>query len=77
MKVSNKEINYIICETFDISIDSLSENIKAENIPAWDSMKHMDLISEIESRFTIIISEDEIHQLMSTSEIADLINNFN
>ena len=77
MKVSNKDINSIICETFDISIDPLSKNIKAENIPAWDSMKHMDLISEIESRFTIIISEDEIHQLMSTSEIADLINNFN
>jgi len=77
MEVSNIDINSIICETFDISIDSLSENIKAENIPAWDSMKHMDLISEIESRFTIIISEDEIHQLMSTSEIAELINNFN
>jgi acyl carrier protein len=39
------------------------------NEPAWDSLKHMEIIFAVESKWSVIFSEDE---MVAVSSLADL-----
>ena len=77
MKNKNK---YIKVFTDSLSIDKkkFSENIKYNDIPEWDSIGHMSLISSIEESFDITFETDDIIDFSSfTKGIEILKNNYN
>lgn len=49
----------VFTKTFDITED-VAKGLKYEDIPAWDSVGHMGLISEIEDTFGIMMDTDDI-----------------
>jgi acyl carrier protein len=59
MKNKNK---YIKVFTDSLSIDKkkFSENIKYNDIPEWDSIGHMTLMSALEDEFKISIDTDDV-----------------
>ena len=44
---------------FEISADE-AKNLKYQDIPAWDSVGHMELVAEIEDSFDIMMDTDDI-----------------
>ena len=59
MKNKNKYIE-IFSKTFSIDKKKFNEKIKYNDIPEWDSIGHMTLMSELEEGFNISIDTDDI-----------------
>ena len=61
-----------------LSIDSnkFNENIKYNEIPEWDSIGHMTLISGLEDGFDISIETDDIVDLSSYQKGMDILKKY-
>ena len=55
-------------EALSIDDAKFSEKIKYNEIPEWDSIGHMTLISDLEKEFKISIETDDIVNLSSYKE---------
>ncbi len=52
------------CDAFDIDATQ-AQTLKFQDIPAWDSVGHMGLISMLEDAFDIMLEPDDIVDLSS------------
>jgi acyl carrier protein len=59
MKNKKKYIE-IFTKSFSIDVKKFDEKIKYNDIPEWDSIGHMTLMSELEEGFKISIETDDI-----------------
>ena len=59
MKNKKKYIEIFI-KSFSIDKKKFNEKIKYNDIPEWDSIGHMTLISDLEEGFNISIDTDDI-----------------
>ena len=57
---NNKKLQEIFLECLDIKKDKFNEGLKYNEIPEWDSIGHMSLISAIEEKFSITMETDDI-----------------
>ena len=63
--MSNLEkYNNAFIESFEVTEDQL-EDLKYQDIPAWDSVGHMGLIAALEDAFDIMMDTDDIIDLSS------------
>ena len=51
----------------------LQGSMSFDDVPGWDSVGHMNLITELESRFDISLDMDEIVGLDSVSAVQELV----
>ena len=59
MKNKNKYIEIFI-KSFSMDKKKFNEKIKYNDIPEWDSIGHMSLMSDLEEGFNISIDTDDI-----------------
>ena len=59
MKNKNKYIEIFI-KSFSMDKKKFNEKIKYNDIPEWDSIGHMTLMSDLEDGFNISIETDDI-----------------
>jgi len=59
MKNKNKYIEIFI-KSFSLEKKKFNEKIKYNDIPEWDSIGHMTLMSDLEDGFDISIETDDI-----------------
>lgn len=59
MKNKNKYVK-IFTESLSIDKKKFSENIKYNDVPEWDSIGHMTLMSALEDGFKISIDTDDV-----------------
>ena len=59
MKDKNKYISIFI-KSFSMDKKKFNEKIKYNDVPEWDSIGHMTLMSELEEGFNISIDTDDI-----------------
>ena len=57
---NTEKYNSIFMEALSIDKEKLHENLKYNDIPEWDSIGHMALISGLEEEFKISIETDDI-----------------
>lgn len=67
-------IDEIIRETLMLPADSpISDELGPGQIPQWDSLGHVRLMSAIETAFSITIGMDEMIGIMSVADIRRLL----
>lgn len=49
----------VFVETFEVTVEE-AQNLKYQDIEAWDSVGHMGLISALEDAFDIMMDTDDI-----------------
>lgn len=58
--MTNKEkYNNVFIENLDVTEEQLA-NLKYQDVPQWDSVGHMGLVSELEDAFDIQFETDDI-----------------
>ncbi len=58
--MTNKEqYNKVFIENLDVTEEQLA-NLKYQDVPQWDSVGHMGLVSELEDAFDIQFETDDI-----------------
>ena len=56
-----------------LNAKDLTDETKLKDIPAWDSMNHMILITQLEEGFSIEFDSEEIVQMDSVGFIKDAL----
>lgn len=70
---NNDPLLALLLEFFDLPGDTRPENIRQQLLPSWDSLTMVQLITELEGRFSVSFDIDEIDQLRSYDEIRDAL----
>ena len=68
------KLTTIMASVFRVEQSVVKENASMSDIPAWDSLNHMNLILEIENQYSIQLSGDEIAEMQSVATIRKIIN---
>ncbi|MFC7678010.1 acyl carrier protein [Paenibacillus sp. GCM10028914] len=50
-----------------------NENPKREELPSWDSLKHMELILRLEEQFNVRFSINEVAGITSLDDLVEII----
>ena len=76
--MDNKEkYKSIFIESLAIDRSKFNENIKYNEIPEWDSIGHMTLMSGLEEGFNIAIETDDIVDFSSFKKGIDILKKYN
>ena len=74
--MTNKEkYNKAFIESLDVEETQL-EGLKYQDVPSWDSVGHMGLISEIEDAFDIQFETDDIVELNSYQKGIEILKKY-
>ena len=76
--MDNKEkYKSIFIESLAIDRSKFNENIKYNEIPEWDSIGHMTLMSGLEDGFNIAIETDDIVDFSSFKKGIEILKKYN
>lgn len=67
-------LNPLFREVFDDAAITLQHATTADDIEAWDSLTHMNLVIALELAFKIKFALGELQQLKNVGDMLDLIN---
>jgi acyl carrier protein len=59
--------------TFGYNRGRFSLNTTPEDVPNWDSIGHMTLVSQLETEFGVQFDVDEIMEMSSAARIAEIL----
>ena len=74
---AKKKYQYIFIKSLSIDSNKFNENIKYNDIPEWDSIGHMTLISELEEEYKISFETDDIVDFSSFKKGIELLKKYN
>lgn len=64
-------------ETFacalDMEVDEIEESISVDTFPDWDSLAHLNLVSELERKFKIKITMDEVMEMTDFQKVKEVV----
>ena len=66
----------IFIESLSIEVSNFNENIKYSEIPEWDSIGHMTLISGLEDGFKISMETDDIVEFSSFKKGYEILDKY-
>nr|WKN36985.1 acyl carrier protein [Tunicatimonas sp. TK19036] len=65
-------LTQVISEVLNEPVSNLRLETKLKDIGSWDSLNHMVLITQLEEEFNIEFSGDEIAEMESIEDIANI-----
>jgi len=68
-----EQIRGIASDLFSVAPESITTESSPENIEAWDSTQHLNLVLAIEEKFHLRLSPEDIEQMRSIGAIATLV----
>ena len=66
----------VFIESLSINSSNFSENLKYNEIPEWDSIGHMTLMSGLEDTFKIALETDDIVEFSSFKKGIEILKKY-
>ena len=60
-----ERVKQIMADIFDINPKKINKSTSMDNVDSWDSLKHINLILELEQEFKISLDTKEIESMLS------------
>jgi acyl carrier protein len=71
----DEQLKEVFAEALDLEIDEIEEGSSQDNLEDWDSLGHLNLISEIEKTFKVKITMDEVMEMTTYAKVKEIVNN--
>lgn len=72
--MTNKEkLKQAFAEALNLPVDKITDDLKYQDLPEWDSLAHMILITEIEKAFNVSLITDEVIDTNSLQAAMDIL----
>jgi len=68
-----EQLKSLFANILNIEKNKINNDLKMGDIPNWDSLGHLNLITGIEEEFNIFFSNEEILELNSFKKFYDLL----
>ena len=67
-------IKQVMSEIFDISLKDINTNSSMDNIPSWDSLRHIELIIRLEEEFNTTFNERDTLSMVNFESIERILS---
>jgi acyl carrier protein len=68
-----EQLQGAIAATLKVSPDSIAATTRAEDIPAWDSLGHINLMMTLEQTFDVLLDVEDFEQLNSVPAMIEYL----
>jgi len=72
-KATAESLNQIVSKILLLDETEINDQTSRRDIKTWDSMAHLLLITEVESAFGIMMSDDDISGIMTVGDIRTIL----
>ncbi len=69
-----KKFNKIVSKIFGVKEKDIKDELSSKDIPHWDSMNYLLLISELEEEFDVMFTADEVTNAKCVGDIKKMIS---
>jgi acyl carrier protein len=69
----DERIEDIVSLVLLLDKDKISDDLRRKDYEPWDSMAHLLLISEVESRFEIFFDDDEVVDIWTVGDLKKIL----
>jgi acyl carrier protein len=73
---NKKKYKEVFVESLAINSEAFNEDIKYNDIPEWDSIGHMTLMSGLEDAFKISLETDDVIEFSSYKVGVDILKKY-
>ena len=67
-------IKQVMSEIFDIPLKDINTNSSMDNIPSWDSLRHIELIIRLEEEFNTTFNERDTLSMVNFESIERILS---
>ena len=67
------QVRTMASDLFAVPAERISAASTPETIESWDSIQHLNLVLALEERFGVQLSPEEIEQMKSIGQVAELV----
>lgn len=67
----NERLTAVFCTV--LGMDQINDGISQANCPTWDSMRHLNLIVELESEFGVEFEPEEIAEMKDYNQVLRIL----
>ena len=68
-----ERVSGMVADLFQLSPEAVGPQTSPDNVEAWDSLQHLNLVLTLEQEFGLQFTPEEIEQLLSVELIAALV----
>ncbi len=69
----NSRLYTVFAEALGVQIDQISDELKYNSIPSWDSTAHMVLIAALEDAYDVMLDTDDIIDMSSVVKAKEIL----
>jgi acyl carrier protein len=73
MADTNSEIESLVRDVLNLDPSTPVENLVASTCPAWDSLRHVELVLKLQSKFKIKLTSSEMVGMRSVAQIKQIV----
>jgi len=70
---TEKKLEEIVAKALLVDKANINDKMSRKDMEEWDSMAHLMLVSEIESAFGIVMSDDDIMEIETLSDLKKIL----
>jgi len=74
---NTEKLYHTFSEALNIDTSTITNDLKYQSIPQWDSISHMVLISTLEETFNVSISTDDVIDMNSVGKAKEILKKYN
>ena len=68
------QLRQILADVFGLQPAMIREELTAEEIRSWDSLKHLQLVTALEQTYGITLDTDEISEIRGVKDIIETLH---
>lgn len=74
---NTEKVYNVFAEALNIDKSTITEDLKYQSIPQWDSISHMVLISTLEETFDVSIATNDVIDMSSVGKVIEILKKYN
>ncbi|WP_414616215.1 acyl carrier protein [Stenotrophomonas geniculata] len=71
--VTEDQVVAVFARVLGIAADSVSDDLRYNTIPQWDSIAHMSVVAALEEAFAVMIDMDEVIDMSSVGKAREIL----
>jgi len=70
-----EQIRNIASDLFSIPVERITAETSPENVEAWDSTQHLNLVLALEEKYDFQLSPEEMEKMRNIGEVVKVVEN--
>jgi acyl carrier protein len=71
-----EDLHEIVARALMLDREAITDDLKYNSIPEWDSVAHMALIAELEASYDVMLDTDDIVAMSSVGTIREILKKY-